>query len=170
MQQEVLILLNTWSRLMLDGIKWPSRVHMPSAEAETCFSKAFAVFQSLQILLVQKTRQRPGVTVRQKPPRFLRLCPNVITPLPLQIRIMTFMVTRAHKNTLYKENESGFSRLSPSAALTSRPRLAQGEMRRGVNVAGSFLTAELVSRLPSQFLQLFSGVADPWVIFAWIEP
>lgn len=51
-------------------------------------------------------------------------------------------------------------------SFTSRPRLAQGEMKRGVNVAGSFLTAELVSRLRSQFLQLFSGVADPWVIFA----
>lgn len=79
---------------------------------------------------------------------------------------MTFMVTHTHKNTLYKEIEAGFNRLSPPAAVTSRPRLAQGEMKRGVNVAGSFLTAELVSHLRSQFLQLFSGVADPWVIFA----
>lgn len=79
---------------------------------------------------------------------------------------MTFMVTYTQKNTLYKENESGFNRLSPPAAVTSRPWLAQGEMKRGVNVAGSFLTAELVSYLQSQFLQLFSGVTDPWVIFA----
>lgn len=39
MEQEVLIVVNTWRRLIPDGVKWPSEVHLPSAEAETCFSE-----------------------------------------------------------------------------------------------------------------------------------
>lgn len=87
---------------------------------------------------------------------FLRLCPNVITFPLLQMHIMTFMVT--HTKYFHKENESGCDWFLPPAAVTSRPRLAQGEMKRGANVAGSFLTAELVSHLWSQFLQL----SVPW--------